>query len=78
MNNPSYMAQPKMQQKNYRVWECKIIVPIGTKFPSGFDAPPRSAACMAVEKVTDIVGCFSGWGGSLDEIEVDILEGRPL
>lgn len=62
----------------YRVWECKIVVPHDAPMPSGFDAVPRRAAIEAVEAFgVDVVCCFSGWGGSLDETEIAVIENKP-
>ena len=60
----------------YRVWACKIVVPADVELPSGFDAPPRGAAQQAVEDAgIEVLGCFSGWAGSLTEGERKVLEG---
>ncbi len=59
----------------YKVWKCKIIVPIDTKLPKGFDLPPRQAAMEAIEEVgIEIFACFSGWGGSLSKAELEVLD----
>lgn len=58
--------------KKFKVWECKIIVPEGAILPPGFDNPPRTAAIAAVEAAgVEILGCSSGWGGSLSKEEED-------
>lgn len=63
-----------MAKKKYKVWDCKIVVPIDTELPDGFDAPPRSAAMEAVENAgITVVSCFSGWGGKLTKIEAEII-----
>lgn len=52
--------------KKVKVWECKIIVPEDAELPLGFDYPPRSAAVDAIEKAgIEVLGCSSGWGGTL-------------
>ena len=61
----------------YRVWECKIAVPFDSDLPDGFDHPPRKAAMEAVEKVTKVLGCFSGWGGTLTDTQKEIVEQSP-
>ena len=62
----------------YQVWDCKIVVPKDVDLPMGFDAPPRRAAVMAVEDAgIPVFACFSGWGGSLNDIELEILEKKP-
>ena len=58
----------------YKVWECKIVVPEDSELPSDFDGPPRTAAIQAVLKETNIIDCFSGWGGSLTKDEKKALE----
>lgn len=63
--------------KKYRVWECKIVISDPVNLPSGFDAPPRAAAIKAIEDAGfEIEGCFSGWGGSLSDLERGVLENR--
>jgi len=61
----------------YGVWECKIVVDADVAIPEGFDWPPRSAACNAVETAgIPIVACFSGWGGGLSEAQLAVIEDR--
>lgn len=61
--------------KKYKVWECKIVVPANAKLPSGFDRVPRSAAQEAVADAgIEVITTFSGWGGSLDAIEQEMVE----
>jgi len=56
--------------KKVKVWECKIIVSEDAELPPGFDWPPRSAAIAAVEAAgIEVLGCSSGWGGSLTKDE---------
>ena len=58
----------------YKVWECKIVVPGDAELPDGFDQPPRVAAIVAVTLAgVEVISCFSGWGGELDEVEEKIL-----
>lgn len=53
-----------------KVWECKIVVPDDVELPNGFDNPPRKAAIKAVEDAgIKVLGCSSGWGGSLTKQE---------
>jgi len=67
------------KSKDYLVWDCKIVIPIDSDTPSGFDAPPRSAACAAVEAAGfEVLGCFSGWNGNLEKRELQVLESNPL
>ena len=59
----------------YKVWNCKIIVPANAKLPSGFDSPPRSAARDAVLNADiEVITIFSGWGGKLTAIEREMVE----
>lgn len=63
--------------KKLKVWECKIIVPEDAELPPAFDWPPRSAAIEAVEKAgIEVLGCSSGWGGSLTKGEQDAFEAQ--
>tara|TARA_R110000868_G_scaffold148839_6_gene371076 strand:- start:881 stop:1090 length:210 start_codon:yes stop_codon:yes gene_type:complete len=60
--------------QKYKVWTCKIVVPVDAELPDGFDSPPRSAAQAAVEKECEVLGVFSGWGGTLTENEREIVD----
>ena len=61
----------------YKVWDCKIVVPISAQFPDAFDSPPRQAAKSAIEDAgIEIITCFSGWGGHIDELERQVIEGE--
>jgi len=64
------------QPKEYDVWECKIITPNNGKMrPSGFDSIPRLAAIRAIESYgIDVIACFSGWGGSLNNTEKILID----
>jgi hypothetical protein len=59
----------------YKVWECKIVVPGDTEIPPGFDSPPRLAAQAAVEDHgIEVLEVLSGWGGKLTAIEKEVIE----
>lgn len=59
----------------YKVWECKIVVPVTAELPFGFDSPPRRAAINAVEAAgIEVLGCFSGWGGHLTSWELIVFD----
>ncbi len=59
----------------YKVWECKIVVPIDSVFPKGFDLPPRTSAIETVEITgVKVISCFSGWGGDLTTGEERIVD----
>ena len=61
--------------KEYKVWDCKIVVASEPGVPDGFDAVPRRAAIDAIEeKGIEVISCFSGWGGELTDIEIEIIE----
>lgn len=65
--------------KNVKVWECKIVVPADAELPPGFDGPPRSAAIAAVEADgIEVLGCASGWGGSLTKSEQEAFEAQSV
>ena len=58
----------------YKVWDCKIVIPIEAKVPDGFDAPPRTAAINAVVGAgINVCACFSGWAGTLTQTELKIV-----
>jgi hypothetical protein len=60
--------------EEYKVWECKIVVSTEAHLPEGFDWPPRRAAISSVEaEGIQIITCFSGWGGSLTDSELDFV-----
>ena len=64
-----------MSAKDYKVWECKIVVPADAELPSGFDSDPRNGARNAVlDAGIEIITIFSGWGGSLDALEQESVE----
>ena len=67
--------------KEFQVWTCKIIVPVNSELPNGFDAPPRTAAIEAVEKAgVKVIACASGWGGTLTKEEQEFYDkhvGKP-
>ena len=63
--------------RKVKVWECKIIVPEDCDLPPGFDGPPRLAAIAAVESAgIEVLGCSSGWCGSLTKEEQTGFESR--
>lgn len=63
-----------MADNEYRVWDCKIVVPSGEELPQGFDSPPRIAAIKAVEAAgVEVVSCFSGWAGSLTPTQLELV-----
>lgn len=65
--------------KEYKVWECKIVIARDSKTPLGFDSTPRMAAQNAIEKAGfEVISNFSGWGGKLDDIELDIVNRDAL
>ena len=56
-----------MNDKNLKVWTCKIIVE-GGELPSGFDSPPRMAAENAIAAAGfNVLMNSSGWGGTLSD-----------
>lgn len=58
-----------------KVWYCKIVVDDGTEIPNGFDCTPRRAAINAVESSgIEVLACFSGWAGKLNESEAIIVD----
>lgn len=60
---------------DYKVWECKIVVPADAALPDGFDLPPRLAAKRAVLQAgINVISCFSGWGGTLTDAERQCCE----
>lgn len=55
----------------YKIWECKLVVPIEAELPRGFDSVPRSAVINSVEASgIKVIACFSGWGGRLTKDEI--------
>lgn len=63
--------------KKVKVWECKIVVPEDAKFPPGFDFPPRAAAIKAITDAgVTVIGCASGWGGTLTREEQEAFEAQ--
>ena len=61
--------------KDFDVWECKLVIDGSLPRIKGFDAIPRMAAIEAVEDAgREVISCFSGWGGSLDVFEKELVE----
>lgn len=60
-----------------KIWTCKIGEVVDAKVPSGGDLPMREAVQAAYRKLTgeEPEFCFSGWGGELDEIQREIIQG---
>lgn len=64
--------------RTFPVWECKIGVRGSVALPPGCDLPMRRAVEAAFKQVTGVDDefNFSGWGGSLDEHELAVVENR--
>ena len=54
-----------------KVWECKLVLSDDIELPDGADFPMRQALRAACEEMTGTLptDIFSGWNGSLTEIE---------
>lgn len=65
-------------QRTFPVWDCKIGVRGTVNLPSGADWPIRRAVEAAFKEITgvDAEFCFSGWGGTLTEGELAVVENR--
>jgi hypothetical protein len=60
----------------YKIWDCKIVVPMDAQLPEGFDSPPRRAAMDAVERAgIPVLACFSGWAGNLTPTQEVVVDG---
>lgn len=65
-----------MNGKNMKVWDCKIVVYNNDilSIEAGLDAVPRQAAIKAIEAAGyEVAHCFSGWGGTLTEVEKEVI-----
>ena len=63
-----------MNEKNYKVWTCKIVVDV-EHLPAGFDSPPRRAAEDAIESFGfKVLMNSSGWGGTLTKYDKEYLK----
>lgn len=62
---------------NRIVWFCKIGGP-AVELPRGADGPMREAVQAAFQSLAGVRDefTFSGWGGSLDECELAVVENR--
>ena len=60
------------------VWVCKVGWAGRSSLPSGSDSPMRKAVWEAFLALTghEPKFCFSGWGGSLEECELAVVENR--
>lgn len=58
-----------------RIWTCKIGVEDDIDLPDGADQHMRREAKQAFYSVAggDPDFCFSGWGGELDEVELEVV-----
>ena len=65
-----------MRKDKLHIWNCKIVVDEKFQIPRGFDETPREAVIAAVEATgIEVLGCSSGWGGSLTDGEFEALKG---
>jgi len=63
------------KMKDYKVWDCKIVIAGDSNTPDGFDNPPRVAAQKAIEDAGfKVLANFSGWGGELSAYEYDVVK----
>ena len=65
----------QFEGKKQKVWTCKIGW--ASSLPDGADFPMRRAIEYAYQQIAgqDPDFIFSGWGGELDEIEKQVVEG---
>jgi hypothetical protein len=59
-----------------KIWTCKIGYAAPESVPSGADVPMRNVVSYAFKNVTghDNSFLFSGWGGTLTESELAVVE----
>jgi NAD(P)H-dependent flavin oxidoreductase YrpB (nitropropane dioxygenase family) len=63
-----------MKNKDYKVWDCKIVIKGDCELPKGFDSPPRMAAEKAIERAGfEVLANFSGWGGEMNINQMEIV-----
>lgn len=64
--------------KSQTVWTCKIGVMGNAPKPHSADGPMRLAVERVFRSLTgrDAEFCFSGWGGTIDECELAVVEDR--
>ena len=75
VENLEAVTNIEAKKENYKVWECRIVVPENAEMPMGFDLPPRTAAQNAVyDAGIKVVACFSGWGKSVTDTEREVIE----
>jgi hypothetical protein len=62
-----------------KVWSCKIGWADDGKLPMGADFPMREAVRRAYRELTGDYPefIFSGWGATLTETELAVMEKRP-
>lgn len=57
---------------DFDVWHCKLVIPKADKHDRPTDSIPRFALINACEEEYGrVVSCFSGWGGSLTNSELE-------
>jgi hypothetical protein len=61
-----------------KIWTCKIGECEDSTLPMGADSPMRQAVREAYVRITgqEPKFTFSGWGGSLTEVERQVVEGK--
>jgi len=61
-----------------KIWECKIGTREDIELPRGSDWPMRRAVEQSFKDLTGLEAefCFSGWGASLTEGELAVVEDR--
>ena len=59
-----------------KIWTCKIGEVVDTQVPNGGDWPMREAVSRAYRELIgeDPVFVFSGWDGTLTEVEREIVD----
>lgn len=64
--------------KESKIWDCKIGYANSLELPPGADRPMGKVIEKVFKKLTghESKFCFSGWGGSLSETELAVVENR--
>jgi len=77
-NNGPSDRYGEVQGNRMKVWECKLVLSDEAELPDGADFPMRQALRIACEEMTGQlpIDIFSGWAGSLTEIEKKVMRTR--
>lgn len=61
----------------YRTWQCKVVIlDVGEQVTDSF--PRRAVIDMVNDTCGDVIACFSGWNGKLNNKQMQIVEAKMV